>query len=141
MDENLERRVERLESQLDSETGLPAEVQAAREDAAAARHLAAANDRDVADLHTDLRAFRHATNASFNAMRADFADLRGEFGELQTEMRAGFADLRGEFGDLRGEFGELRAEMRAGFATAAAGQQQIVGMLTTLIEREPPTDD
>lgn len=117
VDENLERRVERRESQLDSETGLPAEVQAAREDAAAARHLAAANDRDVADLHTDLRAFRHATNASFNAIRADFADLRTEFGGL-------------------------RAKMRAGFATAAAGQQQIVGMLTTLLdEQEPPGND
>src|SRR5690625_3428136 len=114
-DENLERRVERLESQLDAETGLPAEVQAAREDAAAARHLAAANDRDVADLHTDLRAFRQATTASFNATRADFADLRADFGEL-------------------------RAEMRTGFATAAAGQQQIVGMLTTLIEQDPPKD-
>ena len=122
VDENLERRVERLESQLDAETGLPAEVQAAREDAAAARHLAAASDRDVADLHTDLRAFRQATTTSFNAMRADFADLGTEFG------------------GLRAEFGELRAEMRTGFATAAAGQQQIVGMLTTLIEQDPPKD-
>lgn len=123
VDENLERRVERLESQLDAETGLPAEVQAAREDAAAARHLAAANDRDVADLHTDLRAFRQATNASFNAMRADFTDLRTEFGELRTE------------------FGELRTEMRAGFATAAAGQQHVVTLLTTLLERDPPGSD
>lgn len=122
-DENLERRVERLESQLDSESGLPAEVQAAREDAAAARHLAAANDRDVADLHTELRAFRQATNASFNAMRADFTDLRTEFGQLRTE------------------FGELRTEVRTGFATTAAAQQQIVGMLTTLIEQDRPGSD
>lgn len=115
-EDELGRRVERLESQPDPQTGLPAEVRSAREDAAAARHLAAANDRDVADLHTELRAFRQATNASFNAMRADFADLRTEFGDLRTEVRATLAQ-------------------------SAAGQQQIMGMLTTLIEQDRPHGD
>ena len=139
-DENLERRVERLESQLDPETGLPAEVQAAREDAAAARHLSAANDRDVADLHTDLRAFRHATNASFNALRADFADLRTEFGGLRAEFGELRAEMRAGFADHEVKIDSLRTEMRTGFATAAADQQQLVGMLTTLIEQDPPKD-
>jgi hypothetical protein len=35
------------------------------------RHLAAANDRDLADLHTEFREFRQATISSFTAVRAD----------------------------------------------------------------------
>ena len=76
VDENLERRVERLESQLDAETGLPAEVQATREDAATARHLVAVRHTGIAALRTELRAFRHETEANVTAMRADFNDLR-----------------------------------------------------------------
>jgi hypothetical protein len=68
---------------------LAGEAQAAREDAAAARHLAAANDRDVAEVRGEIRDFRQATAASFNAMRSDLTDL-------QTEMRTGFTQVRGQ---------------------------------------------
>ncbi|MGW3470125.1 permease [Saccharopolyspora sp. NPDC000995] len=66
---------------------LSAEAQAAREDAAAARHLAAANDRGVAEIHRELRDFRQTTSASFNAHREDLADLRSNLVGLRSEVR------------------------------------------------------
>ncbi len=66
-------------------------------DAAAARHLAAARDRDLADLGIKVDANRTAINA------------------LAVQTAAGFAEMRGKLDQ------------------AAAGQQQIAQMLTTLI--------
>ena len=43
---------------------------------AAARVLAGAADRDVSEIRGELRDFRNATTASFNALRQDFVDLR-----------------------------------------------------------------
>ena len=79
-----------------------------REDAAAARHLAAASDRDVAGIRSDLRDFRQATVASFNAMRADLTDV-------QAEVRTGFTEVRGRLDGT------------------AAGLEQITSLLNTLI--------
>lgn len=90
---------------------LSAQAQAAREDAAAARHLSAANGRDVAAVSSELRDFRQAANSSFNAMRDDLTELR-------TEMNTGFTEMRGKFDQ------------------AAAGQQQITELLNILIARE-----
>lgn len=90
---------------------LSQQAEAAREDAAAARHLAAANDRDVAEIRSELRDFRQATTGSFNALREDLADLR-------SETRTGFAEMRGKFDH------------------AAAGQERIVALLTTLLDQE-----
>ena len=66
-------------------------------DAVAARHLAAARDRDLADLGIKVDASRTAINA------------------LAVQTAAGFAEMRGKLDQ------------------AAAGQQQIAQMLTTLI--------
>ncbi len=66
-------------------------------DAAAARHLAAARDRDLADLGIKVDANRTAINA------------------LAVQTAAGFAEMRGKLDQ------------------AAAAQQQIAQMLTTLI--------
>jgi chromosome segregation ATPase len=105
---DLEARVAALEARVGELAG---EAQAAREDAAAARHLAAANDRDVAEVRSEIRDFRQATVASFNATRSDLTDL-------QTEMRTGFTEVRGQ---LDG---------------AAAGLEQITGLLNTLIAQQ-----
>jgi hypothetical protein len=105
---DLEARVAALEARVGELAG---EARAAREDAATARHLAAANDRDVAEARHDIRDFRQATAASFNAMRSDLTDL-------QTEMRTGFTQVRGQ---LDG---------------AAAGLEQITGLLNTLIAQQ-----
>lgn len=47
-------------------------------DAAAARVLAGGADRDVTEFRADIRDFRQATTAGFNAMREDFGDLRDQ---------------------------------------------------------------
>jgi len=89
---------------------LAGETRAAREDAAAARHLAAANDRNVAEVRSEISEFRQAAIPSFNAMRSDLADL-------QAEMRTGFTQVR----QLDG---------------AAAGLEQVTGLLNTLIAQQ-----
>ena len=102
---DLEYRVSALEEQV---RDLRGRVQATEQDAAAARVLAGAADRDVSE-------FRHATTASFTALRQDFVDLRQDFGGLRTHVDNGFTEMRGKFDVM------------------AAGQQQIVGLLQTII--------
>lgn len=67
-----------------------------------------AAERDVSEFHGEIRDFRRATAASFNAVRQDFVDLR-------THVDNGFTEMRGKFDVM------------------AAGQQQIVGLLQTII--------
>lgn len=87
---------------------LTSRVRASEQDAAAARVLAGAADRDVSEFRSEINDFRRATTASFNALREDFTDL-----SQRTDQ--GFA------------------EMRAKFDATAAGQQQIVDLLHTII--------
>ena len=102
---DLESRVSALEEQVRDLTG---RVQATEQDAAAARVLAGAADRDVSEFHGELRDFRQATTASFNALRQDFVDLH-------THVDNGFTEMRGKFDVM------------------TAGQQQIVDLLQTTI--------
>jgi hypothetical protein len=82
---------------------------------AAARVLAGGADRDIEQVRGEIRDFRQATTSSFNAMREDLTDLR-------THVDTGFATVE------RG-----LTEMRGKFDAAAAGQQQIAELLSTLI--------
>jgi predicted nucleic acid-binding Zn-ribbon protein len=109
---DLEARVAALEHQVHD---LTARVQASEQDAAAARVLAGAADRDVSEFRGELRDFRQATTASFNALRQDFVDLRQDFVDLRGHVDEGFAEMRGK---LDG---------------AAARQQRIVDLLQTII--------
>ena len=84
-------------------------------DAAAARHLAAARDRDLADLGVKVDANRSAINALGQ-------QTAGRFDRLEHEMRTGFAEMRTGFAQMRGKLDQT-----------AAGQQQIVDLLTTVI--------
>jgi hypothetical protein len=88
------------------------------QDAAAARVLAGAADREVTELRVELRDFRQATTSSFNAMREDLTDLRKEMNSRFAEVDKGFAEMRGKFD------------------AAAAGQHQIVNLLNTLISQD-----
>lgn len=146
--ENIEERVTALESQVGE---LNRRVRASEQDAQAARVLAGAADRDVANLGGELRDLR----GDLREFRGEFGDLRGEFGEFRGE----FSDLRGEFRDFRratvAGFNALREdmndrfsqvndrfsqvdngfiEMRAKFDAAAAGQQQIVQLISGMID-------
>lgn len=143
--DNIAERVSALESQVGD---LNRRVRANEQDARAARVLAGAADRDVADLGGEVRGLRGEFNDFRGEVRGEFNDLRGEFNDLRGE----FNDFRGEFNDFRratvSSFNALRtdmndrfklvddgfAEMRAKFDLAAAGQQQIVGLIQGLID-------
>lgn len=101
---------------------LTGRVRATEHDAAAARVLAGAADRDVGEIRGELRDFRQATAASFNAMRQDFVDLRQDFVDLREHVDQGFEQVDRGF-----------AEMRGKFDAAAAGQQQIVELLQSVL--------
>jgi phage shock protein A len=106
--DNLETRVTALETQIQE---LTQRVRHSEQDAAAARVLAGGADRDVNEIRSEIRDFRQATTASFNAMRADYTGLR-------DKVDKGFAEIRGRLD------------------ATAAGQQQIVNLLNTLIDQQ-----
>ena len=116
---DLEPRVEALENQV---RDLTAKVQVTQQDAAAARVLAGAADRDVSEIRGELRDFRNATTANFNAMRQDFAGLRQDFADLREHVDRKFEQVD-----------QGLMEMRGRFDAAAAGQQRIVDLLTTIM--------
>ena len=88
-----------------------ARVEEVAADAAAARHLAAARDRDLTDLGVKVDANRSAVNALGQ-------QTAGRFDRLEHEMRTGFAGMRGKLDQT------------------AAGQQQIVDLLITFISEQ-----
>ena len=65
-DDELEARVTALEAKFGE---LAEDVKVTKRDAAAARVLAGAADRDVTEIRGELRDFRNATTASFNLGR------------------------------------------------------------------------
>ena len=83
----------------------PSDVEEVAADAAAARHLAAARDRDLADLGIKVDANRSAINALG-------VQTAARFDRLEDEMRSGFTEMRGKLDQT------------------AAGMQQIVELLT-----------
>ena len=102
-----EARVSALETEVRELRG---RVTRSEHDAAAARVLAGGADRDV----NEMRDFRQATTASFNAMREDLGDLR-------EHSDSNFAEIRGRIDGV------------------AAGHQHIVDLLTALIDRDDPS--
>ncbi len=106
--EDLEARVTALETHVRE---LAQRVSHSEHDAAAARVLAGGADRDVNEFRGEIRDFRQATTSSFNAMREDLTDLR-------TKVDTGFTEMRGRLD------------------ATAAGQQQIVDLLTTMINQD-----
>ncbi|MGH3813221.1 MAG: hypothetical protein ACRDUV_12290 [Pseudonocardiaceae bacterium] len=113
--DDLEARVVALETQV---RDLAERVRHSEQDAAAARVLAGGADRDVAEIREEIRDFRQATTSSFNAMREDLTDLRTRVGDGFAQVDRGFTEMRGKFD------------------ATAAGQQQIVHLLNTLIAQQ-----
>ena len=95
-------------------------------DAAAARHLAAARDRDLADLTVKVDACRSTINALGvqTAARFDLVDQRFDL----VDQR--FDRLEQRVDSLENKVDIGFAEMRAKFDQTAAGMQQIVDLLT-----------
>ncbi len=92
-------------------------VRRSEQDAAAARVLAGGADRDVTEMSAEIWGFREQSTRVLNAMREDLTDLRSQVDNGLAEMRNGFTEMRGKL------------------EAAADGQQQIVGLLNTLINR------
>jgi hypothetical protein len=113
--ENLEGRVSALETSVE---GINRRLRAAEQDAAAARVLAGAADRDVTEIRAEIRDFRQATTTSFNALREDFVDLRKDFSGLREDVGRGFTQMRGALD------------------ATAAGQQRIVELIESLIDQQ-----
>ncbi len=111
---DLEARVAALEEYVRE---LDERVRRNQQDAAAARVLAGGADRDVTEIRREGREFREQNNRVLNAMREDLADLRSNVGNFRSEVAGGFAEVRGKLD------------------AAAAGQEQIASMLSTLIAR------
>jgi hypothetical protein len=105
---DLEARVTAVETQVRE---LNERVQRSEHDPGAARVLAGGADRDVAEMRRENGEFREQNTRVLNAMRDDLVDFR-------SHVDLGFAEMRGKLD------------------VAAAGQQQIAGMLSTLIARD-----
>lgn len=116
---NLEARVGALETQV---RALAGRIHTSEQNPAAARVLAGAADRDVTEFMGEFRVFRQATVSSFNATREDLSDLREDLTDLRTAMNDGFEHVDNGFIEMRGKLD-----------ATAAGQQQIVGLIQTII--------
>lgn len=109
---DIERRLTSLESRLED----------VATDAAAARYLAAAHDRDLADLGVKVDANRRAINALGQQTAGRFDNLEGRFDNLESR-----------FDNLENTVGSGFAEMRSKFDQTAAGHEQIVRLLDRVI--------
>ena len=112
--DDLEGRVNSLEVAV---TDINRRLRSTQQEAAAARVLAGAADRDVAEIRAEIRDFRQATVASFNSLREDFVDLR-------TRVESGFELVDRGFAEIRGKFD-----------ATATGQRRIVDLIETLIDQ------
>jgi hypothetical protein len=93
-----------------------ARVEEAVADAAAARHLAAARDRDLADVAVKIDANRKAINALGiqTAARFDRLEARVErgFAEMDEKMDRGFSETDRGFTEMRGRLDGTAAWMQ-----------------------------
>jgi hypothetical protein len=71
----------------------------------------------------EIRDFRQATTTSFNAMREDLTDLRDHVDRGFDNVDRGFTEMRGKLD------------------ASAAGQERVVNLLNTLIERPTGSGD
>jgi hypothetical protein len=92
--DDIEARVAALEARIGQ---VAADAQVARQDAAAARHLAAARDRDIADLAVKVDANRSAINALGEQTRERFDALERKVDDGFRKVDEGFIEMRGKF--------------------------------------------
>jgi hypothetical protein len=123
----LESRVEALETHVRE---LDGRIRASEHDAAAARVLAGAADRDVTQFHSELRDFRQAAVTSFNALREDMTDLRRHVDQRLDRVDRHLDQIDHNFIEVDNGFIGIRGRLDA----AATGQQQIVDILQRLID-------
>jgi hypothetical protein len=123
---DLEARMTAPEAQVRE---LAERVRHSEQDAAAARVLAGGADRDVAEMRGEIRDFREQNTRVLNAMREDLTDLRSRVDDGFARFDQRFARVDEHFAQVDDGFAEMRGKLDG----TAAGLQQIVGLLTTLI--------
>jgi chromosome segregation ATPase len=125
-------------------SALEVRVEAAAADAKAARHLAAAHDRDLADLGVKVDANRKAINAlgvqtaeRFDRLEGRFDRLEGRFDRFEGEVRERFTQIDAKLVQFDAKFDAKFDQVDAGFAEmrhrfdqTAAGMDRIVQLLT-----------
>ena len=95
-------------------------------DAAAARHLAVAGDRDLADLTVKVDALRKALNGLGLQTAARFEQVDRRFEQVDRR----FEQVDRRFERLENKVDDGFAEMRFRFDQTAAGMAAIVDLLT-----------
>ncbi|SHG01916.1 hypothetical protein [Streptoalloteichus hindustanus] len=105
--------------------GLEGKIEVTRADTAAARTLARAALRAVAEF----RDVQRDHTRILDAMRADLDGLRVTLDDMGNKVDTGFAVVGAGF-----------AEMRRGFDTLLAGQDQITDLLHQLLARRTGTN-
>jgi phage shock protein A len=108
---NFDTRLTAAEARLSELADVESRIEEAAADAAAARHLAAARDRDVADLTIKVDAHRAAINALGVQTAARFDRLEARFDGLEGR----FDGLEGRFDGLEGRVVRLETKVDAGF--------------------------
>ena len=93
-------------------------------------------ETQVRDLSDRVRVSEH--DAAAARVLAGGADR--DVAEIRTEIRDFRRANTRSFNAMREDLIDLRQKMRAGFDATAAGQEQIVNLLTLLINREEQGD-
>jgi len=111
-----ESRISRLEEEV---RDLRTRTDHTAADAAAARILAGAADRDVSEFKTEMREFRNHNTQLINALSEQvngrIDQVNGRIDQLENKVDRGFVEMRGKFDQLAG------------------GQQHIVELLTRVL--------
>ena len=123
-------RLDALEQQVGK---LNERVRASEHDAAAARILAGAADRDIHEIRSELRGLRGEVHDLRGELRGEIRDVRGEFRAFRRATTASFNALREDMNDRFNQVDNGFIEMRGKFDATAAGQQRIVELLEGLI--------
>jgi tetrahydromethanopterin S-methyltransferase subunit G len=119
-------------------TAVEARVEEAAADAAAARHLAAARDRDLGDLAVKVDANRSAINALGVQTAARFDRLEGRVDRLERKVDEGFADVRSEMRAGFAAVDDRLLEVRGLLDRTAAFQERTAELLDRLIAQRGP---
>ncbi|HEY7814823.1 MAG TPA: hypothetical protein VIC62_16370 [Nakamurella sp.] len=112
-------------------------------DAAAARHLAAAGDRDLADLTMKVVANRRAievNQAAINANGTAINASRAAINTLGVQTAERFQHMETRFQDMETRFQDLEAKVDAGFVEVRGKLDQTTAGLAQIIRLLSPGD-
>jgi len=113
-----EARFARLEARVEAAATAAA---AAATDAAAARYLAAAHDRDIADLGVKVNACTAAINALGEQTRSRFDHVDRRFERLEAKVDTGLAEMRHGFDQTAAGFARIATLIEGLEARGASG--------------------